>query len=143
MQVVMAFTTIGTSAEFSLDLPFPPMFPLSLSTSLTTVRRLATTTVKRQVRHFSNPQGYDALVLGTYSDLQLTATQGISSSTRNQILEQLSVANLTKKDDVRLLYNVGGIKQLAVVSLGEKPTGNTSQDTALETARRSVSGWHK
>lgn len=119
------------------------MFPLSLSTSLTTVRRLATTTVKRQVRHFSNPQGYDALVLGTYSDLQLAATQGISSSTRNQILEQLSASNLTKKDDVRLLYNVGGIKQLAVVSLGEKPTDNTSQDTALETARRSVSGWHK
>ncbi|KAJ8653173.1 hypothetical protein O0I10_011222 [Lichtheimia ornata] len=116
---------------------FPPPQLLLRRASLPTARRVAATAT-RQVRFFTNPHGYDALVLGAYNNLNLTATQGISDSTRNQILEQLSSSNLTKKDDVRLLYNVGGIKQLAVVSLGEKPESNMSQDVALETARRST-----
>lgn len=141
-----ATSEFGPFPGFSLS--FTPMFPpqsllplLLRHASLSTTRRVAATAT-RQVRHFTNPHGYDALVLGAYnnSDLHLTATQGISDSTRNQILEQLSTSNFTKKDDVRLLYNIGGIKQLAVVSLGDKPKSSMSQDVALETARRSVSG---
>ncbi|KAI9311235.1 cytosol aminopeptidase family, catalytic domain-containing protein [Dichotomocladium elegans] len=89
------------------------------------------------VRSFTNAQGYDALVLGAYTDeLALATTSGISQSTRNNILEQLSVSNFSKPGDVRLLYNVGGVKQVAIVSLGSKK--ESSSDTAkLELARKS------
>ncbi|KAI8140062.1 cytosol aminopeptidase family, catalytic domain-containing protein [Fennellomyces sp. T-0311] len=91
-------------------------------------------------RQFTNHHGYDALVLGAYTnDVALSNTSDhISHSTRNSIVEQLSVSNFTKAGDVRLLYNVGGMKQVAVVSLGKKSEAKTDQATTLETARRAV-----
>ncbi|KAI9485018.1 cytosol aminopeptidase family, catalytic domain-containing protein [Zychaea mexicana] len=91
------------------------------------------------LRHFTNQQNYDAIVLGAYTDeLALANTSDhISQSTRNSILEQLSASNFSKADDLRMLYNVGGISQVAVVSLGDKKS-NQNQAAVLETARRAA-----
>ncbi|KAI8141786.1 cytosol aminopeptidase family, catalytic domain-containing protein [Fennellomyces sp. T-0311] len=101
---------------------------------LSTVRRPATAV---QRRFFSNAEKYDALVLGAYTDgdaITLSATQGISSATQNTVLEQLAASSFKKAGDVRTLYNVGGVKQVAVVSLGKKKESST-QAERLESAR--------
>ncbi|KAF7721337.1 hypothetical protein EC973_004855 [Apophysomyces ossiformis] len=77
-----------------------------------------------QIRLFTNTQQYDALVLGAYTDgsapIALSASRDISAETRQKVIDQLAVSNFRKAGDVRLLYNVGGIKQVAVVSLGKQ-----------------------
>jgi len=94
-----------------------------------------------QVRLFTNTQGYDAIVLNASSDsgrLSLAESQLISQSTRSTILEQLSVSNFKKPGDVRVLYNVGGVKQVAVVNLGDRKQlnqGDNLEGKRLDAAR--------
>ncbi|KAG2217987.1 hypothetical protein INT45_006241 [Circinella minor] len=91
------------------------------------------------VRYFTNPQCYDGIVLGAYTDGELTlantSTQHIQSSTRNKILEQLKKSNFKKVGDVRLLYGVGDVDQVAVVSLGNKHEATQDHSSIMETAR--------
>jgi aminopeptidase len=94
---------------------------------------------------FTNTQGYDAIVLNASSDsgrLSLAESQLISQSTRSAILEQLSVSNFKKAGDVRVLYNVGGVKQVAVVNLGDRKQlnqGDNLEGKRLDAARTAVS----
>jgi len=94
-----------------------------------------------QVRLFTNQQGYDAIVLNAYSEsgrIALPESAHISQSTRNSILEQLKLSNFKKADDVRVLYNVGGVKQVAVVSLGDRKQltqGDNLEGKRLDAAR--------
>ncbi|KAG1051687.1 hypothetical protein G6F43_006126 [Rhizopus delemar] len=78
-------------------------------------------------RFFSNKQGFDSLVLGAYSEpsCQLT-TQHISNTTKKLLEDQLKSSNFKKVNDTRIFYNVGGVNQLAIVSLGKK--GQSEQD---------------
>ena len=46
------------------------------------------------------------------------------------------MSNFKKAGDVRTLYNVGGMKQVAIVSLGEQ---SVAQKDEQEAARRAVS----
>lgn len=104
---------------------------------------------RRSVRFFTNAQQYDGLVLGAYTDgkngVVLPAAKDISAATQSHLIEQLAASNFKKSGDVRLLYNVGGVKQVAVVSLGPKPAHTsktnpiTRQAHVLETARNAVS----
>nr|AME15516.1 leucyl aminopeptidase [Actinomucor elegans] len=111
--------------------------------------RLSTSSIGKQLqtnqrfitkRLFTNTQGYDALVLGAYTgtengSIRLTAQKDISQKTRQLIEDQLQLSNFKKAGDVRTLYNVGGIKQVAVVSLG--PQDNV-KDNEQEAARRAT-----
>ncbi|CAO3667180.1 unnamed protein product [Rhizopus stolonifer] len=80
-----------------------------------------TTLNKKWIRTFSNKQGFDSLVLGAYSEpsCQL-ATKHVTTATRKLIENQLVLTNFKKLNDTRIFYNVGGISQVAVVSLGKK-----------------------
>ncbi|SAM08476.1 hypothetical protein [Absidia glauca] len=103
---------------------------------------------RRSVRLFTNAQQYDGLVLGAYTDgkngVVLPAAKDISAATQSHLMEQLAASNFKKSGDVRLLYNVGGVKQVAVVSLGPKPAHTsktnpiTRQAHVLETARNAT-----
>ncbi|KAG0166800.1 bleomycin hydrolase [Apophysomyces sp. BC1034] len=90
-----------------------------------------------QIRLFTNSQQYDALVLGAYTDasspITLSAAQDISAETRHKVLEQLAASNFKKAGDTRLLYNIGGVKQVAVVSLGKQSV--VAANGAAESAR--------
>ncbi|KAI8390887.1 cytosol aminopeptidase family, catalytic domain-containing protein [Radiomyces spectabilis] len=104
-------------------------------TSFRAVRPLRATSF--QTRLFTNTQQYDAIVLGAYTDgpkVALAASEGITSATRQTILDQLAVANFKKAGDVRVLYNVGGVKQVAVVSLGKSLPAD-QEAKAMESAR--------
>lgn len=93
-------------------------------------------------RLFTNTQTYDALVLNAYTNegkVSLAANKDISQKTRNIIEEQLKVSNFKKAGDVRTLYNIGGMKQVAIVSLGKQ---SAVQKDEQEAARRAVS-WIK
>ncbi|KAI9484898.1 cytosol aminopeptidase family, catalytic domain-containing protein [Zychaea mexicana] len=90
-----------------------------------------------QRRFFHNAEKYDALVIGAYTnaeEISLSATQSISSGTQKVVLEQLAASAFKKQGDVRTLYNVGGVKQVAVVSLGKKGE-TTGEAERLESAR--------
>lgn len=91
-------------------------------------------------RLFTNTKNYDALVLNAYTSkggqVSLTASKDISQKTKHLIEEQLKVSNFKKAGDVRTLYNVGGMKQVAIVSLGEQ---SVAQKDEQEAARRAVS----
>lgn len=91
-------------------------------------------------RLFTNTQNYDALVLNAYTSkegqVSLAASKDISQKTKSLIEEQLKVSNFKKAGDVRTLYNVGGMKQVAIVSLGEQ---SVAQKDEQEAARRAVS----
>lgn len=96
----------------------------------------------RNLRYFSNADNLDAIVLGAYTgsgNITFPAAQSISANTQKQLQEQLAASNLKKAGDVRLLYNVDGIKQIAVVSLGEEPQVAKPHET-LEAARKAVRG---
>ncbi|KAF1796613.1 cytosol aminopeptidase family, catalytic domain-containing protein [Mucor lusitanicus] len=83
--------------------------------------RFITTTQQAGRRFFSNKQGFDSLVLGAYtSEKPALTTQQVSSKTRDLLQSQLALGKFKKAGDVRLFYNVGGVKQVAVVSLGDK-----------------------
>ena len=72
-------------------------------------------------RFFSNKQGFDSLVIGAYSAKEpLLTTQHVSQQTRDLIQRQLATSNFKKLGDTRIFYNLDGIGQVAVVSLGEK-----------------------
>ncbi|KAL7319215.1 hypothetical protein PS15m_002381 [Mucor circinelloides] len=90
-------------------------------------------------RLFTNTQNYDALVLNAYTSkggqVSLTANKDISQKTKHLIEEQLKVSNFKKAGDVRTLYNVGGMKQVAIVSLGEQ---SVAQKDEQEAARRAT-----
>ena len=98
---------------------------------------------RSSVRYFTNPQGYDGIVLGAYTDGEITlantSTHHIQSSTRNKILGQLKRSNFKKVGDVRLLYGVGDVDQVAVVSLGNKHEATQDRASIMETARSAVS----
>lgn len=84
-------------------------------------------------RLFSNAQRYDALVLGAHTDngaIRLTASKDISGKTLSAIEEQLHASQFKKADQVRTLYNLGGMKQVAIVSLGEKSKMKDPQEAA-------------
>lgn len=106
-----------------------------------------TTTLGKQVKQrfvvtkrlFTNIQSYDALVLNAYTNegkVSLAANKDISQKTKNIIEEQLKVSNFKKAGDVRTLYNIGGMKQVAIVSLGKQ---SAVQKDEQEAARRAVS----
>lgn len=100
--------------------------------------RLTSTNIGKQTntiakRLFSNVQRYDSLVLGAYTEngtATLTASRDISKKVHNHIEEQLRVSNFKKAGDVRTLYNIGGMKQVAVVSLGKKSEVVDTQEAA-------------
>ncbi|KAI8972109.1 cytosol aminopeptidase family, catalytic domain-containing protein [Pilobolus umbonatus] len=73
-------------------------------------------------RLFSNTKQFDSLILGAYTGDKptLTAVNDISKETRQLIEQQLVASNLKKANEVRVMYNIGGIQQVAVVSLGKK-----------------------
>lgn len=107
-----------------------------------TVYRLRTSTTPIPRRLFTNASNYDAIVLGSYTDaeqISFSASRDITSSTRQTLVEQLAASGFKKEGDVRVLYNVGGVKQVAVVSLGKQAKDEASQ---LEQARKAVSGYH-
>jgi aminopeptidase len=97
-----------------------------------------------QVRLFTNKNNYDAVVLDAYSDngrLALSQSSHISNATRTSILEQLKHSNFKNAGDVRVLYNVGGVKQIAIVNLGEikqLTQGDNVAGKRLEAARNAV-----
>jgi aminopeptidase len=97
-----------------------------------------------QVRLFNNKQGYDSLVLNAFTDtgsLALPESAYISQATRTSILEQLKLSNFKKAGDVRVLYNVGGVKQVAVVNLGDRKSltqGDNLEGKRLDAARTAV-----
>jgi aminopeptidase len=97
-----------------------------------------------QVRLFTNKQGYDSLVLNAFTDtgsLTLPESAYISQATRTSILEQLKLSNFKKAGDVRVLYNVGGVKQVAVVNLGDRKSltqGDNLEGKRLDAARTAV-----
>ena len=94
-----------------------------------------------QRRFFSNVEKYDALVLGAYTDAEkiaFSATQDISSATQKVLLEQLAASSFKKAGDVRTLYNIGGVKQVAVVSLGKKKDTDKGEAQQLASARMAV-----
>ncbi|KAL9546995.1 hypothetical protein MBANPS3_006382, partial [Mucor bainieri] len=90
-------------------------------------------------RLFTNTQNYDALVLNAFTNkeghVSLAASKDITQKTKSLIEEQLKVSNFKKAGDVRTLYNVGGMKQVAVVSLGEQ---SVAQKDEQEAARRAT-----
>lgn len=103
------------------------MFRLARSTSLGNQTRFMTR------RLFSNAQRYDALVLGAHTEngnITLTASKDISAKTLSAIEEQLRASQFKKVDQVRTLYNLGGMKQVAIVSLGEKSKVKDTQEAA-------------
>ncbi|KAI9258636.1 cytosol aminopeptidase family, catalytic domain-containing protein [Helicostylum pulchrum] len=84
-------------------------------------------------RLFSNVQRYDSLILGAYTEngtATLTASRDISKKVHNHIEEQLRASNFKKAGDVRTLYNIGGMKQVAIVSLGKKSDVVDTQEAA-------------
>jgi aminopeptidase len=81
-------------------------------------------------RFFSNKQGFDSLVIGAYTSKSqpLLTTQQVSNETRKRIQSQLALSQFKKAGDVRVFYNVGGVKQVAVVSLGDKEVKNQHEE---------------
>jgi aminopeptidase len=96
------------------------------------------------VRLFTNKQGYDSIVLNAFTDagsLTLPESAYISQATRTSILEQLKLSNFKKAGDVRVLYNIGGVKQVAVVNLGDRKSltqGDNLEGKRLDAARTAV-----
>lgn len=91
--------------------------------------RLVNTTYQTSRRFFSNKQGFDSLVLGAYaSEKPILTTQQVSNKTRDLLQSQLALSKFKKAGDVRLFYNIGGIKQVAVVSLGDKSNNNPHKE---------------
>ncbi|KAI9476353.1 MAG: cytosol aminopeptidase family, catalytic domain-containing protein [Benjaminiella poitrasii] len=88
------------------------------------------TTQKTTRRFFSNKQGFDSLVIGSYTTetTPLLTTEQVTNKTRETIQNQLALSNFKKAGDIRLFYNVGGIQQVAVVSLGEKSSKRTEHE---------------
>ncbi|CEP07846.1 hypothetical protein [Parasitella parasitica] len=88
------------------------------------------TSIKQPIcRFFSNKQGFDSLVLGAYiSEKPILTTQQVSTKTRDMLQSQLALSQFKKAGDVRLFYNVGGIKQVAIVSLGDKSNKNPHKE---------------
>ncbi|RUS34281.1 hypothetical protein BC938DRAFT_481474 [Jimgerdemannia flammicorona] len=84
-------------------------------------------------RHFINTPTYDAIVLNAYADqrgaaasaanatIELSATADLTPQTRADILDRLSASGAKAKlGEVRVLYNIGGMKQVAVVGIGKR-----------------------
>jgi aminopeptidase len=91
--------------------------------------RLLNKTYQTSHRFFSNKQGFDSLVLGAYaSEKPILTTQQVSNKTRDLLQSQLALSKFKKAGDVRLFYNVGGIDQVAVVSLGDKSNNNSHKE---------------
>ncbi|ORX53059.1 hypothetical protein DM01DRAFT_1336243 [Hesseltinella vesiculosa] len=97
-------------------------------------------------RWFSNAKQFDALVIGAYTDgkkVVFPASKDMTSQTQSSIAEQLVASHFKKPGDCRLLYNVGGVKQVAVVSLGPEQSNIISdpvrqQAKTLERARNAI-----
>lgn len=84
-------------------------------------------------RFFSNTKGFDSLVIGAYTEpTQLTCQ--VSQETRQLIQHQLSLTRFKKPGDVRVLYDIGGVKQVAVVSLGEKKENVQEEQESVRSA---------
>lgn len=98
------------------------------------VTRTAQTNFKR---FFSNQQGFDSLVIGAYTETSQLTTSRVSNETRELIQSQLALSNFKKPGDVRLFYNVGGVKQVAVVALGDKKSQKPHEEK--ESVRLAVS----
>ena len=95
-------------------------------------RRLTHVNISKRL--FSNTQGYDGLVLGAFTEKNgaatLTAHKEISQKTHQLLQEQLKASKFDKAGLVRTFYNVGGVKQVAIVSLGEKDKVKDMQEAA-------------
>ncbi|KAI8368485.1 cytosol aminopeptidase family, catalytic domain-containing protein [Blakeslea trispora] len=90
-------------------------------------------------RCFSNKQGFDSLVAGAYSDKEPFLTnQHVSQETRNLIQNQLASSNFKKLGDTRIFYNIDGISQVAVVSLGEKQQDRTKGQENVRMAQTAI-----
>lgn len=104
--------------------------------------QLVKTSQRISKRFFSNIQGFDSLVVGAYaSETPVLTTKQVSAKTRELIQSQLALSNFKKPGDVRVFYNVGGIKQVAVVSLGDKKKLKTDNDEQ-ESVRMAVRKQH-
>ncbi|RUS15966.1 hypothetical protein BC937DRAFT_91751 [Endogone sp. FLAS-F59071] len=83
-------------------------------------------------RHFINPPTFDAIVLHAYAEqdaaptknhagIELSAAADLTPATRADILDQLAASGAKAKlGEVRVLYNIGGMKQVAIVGVGKK-----------------------
>ena len=100
-------------------------------------KRIQQTQINAGKRLFHNAQGYDSIVLGAYNgdSIRLTASKHVSGDTKQLIEEQLKASHFKKAGDVRTLYNVGGVKQVAIVGLGKEADIKDKQ----EAARKAVS----
>lgn len=89
-------------------------------------------------RLFSNTRGFDSLVIGAYTDTCQLTTH-VSNETRNVIQSKLASSNFKKPGDVRVFYDIGGVKQVAVVSLGQNKSSNINEEQ--ESVRLAVSSF--
>ncbi|KAI9249298.1 cytosol aminopeptidase family, catalytic domain-containing protein [Sporodiniella umbellata] len=83
-------------------------------------------------RYFST-RGFDAVIVGSsVRDNQAKSTMlDLAAEAQQTVESQLKASGFKKADDVRVLYNVQGINQVAVVGIDEKKE-------AKETARRAT-----
>ncbi|KAI9315852.1 cytosol aminopeptidase family, catalytic domain-containing protein [Dichotomocladium elegans] len=97
-------------------------------------------------RFISNAQGYDAVVLKAYTDanqISLSAPHVLSADTRRSILDQLTASGFKNEGDLRILYNVGSVKQVAVVSVGKKDTTSDAMEQARKAAAIGIQALQK
>ncbi|KAI8060706.1 cytosol aminopeptidase family, catalytic domain-containing protein [Gongronella butleri] len=105
-------------------------------TSILTRRLVARPSSMGVRRWFSNAHQYEAVVLGAYTNsdgrVVFPSAADISPQTQSALADQLAASHFKKAGDLRMLYNIGGVKQVAVVSLG--PQGKPQKDPVLERA---------
>lgn len=92
------------------------------------------TSVRQTTRLFSTAKRFDAVIVGAsvQNKKPTIETLDISQETRQLIEHQLSASNFKKKDDVRVLYDIKGLKQVAIVGIEQEKKNEP------ETARRAV-----
>ncbi|KAG1463366.1 hypothetical protein G6F56_005299 [Rhizopus delemar] len=85
-------------------------------------------------KRFFSTRGFDAVLVGASvrNNQPKLRTLDISTETQHIVENQLGISGFKKAGDVRVLYNVNGVNQVAVVCVDDK-------NGAKETARRAVS----
>ncbi|KAG1180649.1 hypothetical protein G6F70_002468 [Rhizopus microsporus] len=92
------------------------------------------TCVRQTTRLFSTAKRFDAVIVGAsvQNKKPTIETLDISQETRQLIEHQLLASNFKKKDDVRVLYDIKGLKQVAIVGIEQEKKNEP------ETARRAT-----
>lgn len=85
-------------------------------------------------KRFFSTNGFDAVVVGASvrNNQPKLHTLDISTETQQLVESQLALSAFKKADDVRVLYDIKGMKQVAVVCVNEEKKND------METARRAV-----